>query len=443
MVSEVTVDLESFNAAIDRLLDGGYLSLSDASGPLADKLRQLADKLERRSHSILVKSVGMSVHLNNSVTQAVNALRSIREMSRRMAGISASTEELVATVQAISRTSELAAANARSVQEISDDGARSTEGVISTMRAIVSTVSDATERVSRLTEASSAIGSSVKQIEQIARQTNILALNATIEAARAGEFGKGFAVVATEVKNLANQTAMATRDIRTRIDSLREETDAILAGMDKGAETVNEGEQVVLKSVEKMQTVSHEIRDVTTLMQEIADHLGQQRTAAQEISNNLEVAAARSADDTKAITSVIDISDRASVDLTELLNEVNQVQINNGVIHMAKSDHMIWRRRLAEMLAEKTTLNPNELANHHNCRLGKWCDSVTDQAIRNHPAFRALEIPHEKVHQLGIEAARRFSNNDFDGAVDAVTAIEEPSQEVQHLLDELAAAFCG
>jgi len=441
-VSGENIDLDSFDGMVDQLLAGAYLSLPDSAGPLADKLRQLAAKLEGRSSSLLVKSVGMSVHLNDSVTQAVNALRSIREMSQRMSSISASTEELVATVQAISRTSELAASNARAVQEVSDDGARSTEGVVSTMRAIVDTVKDASERVTRLTEASQQIGASVKQIEQIAGQTNILALNATIEAARAGEFGKGFAVVATEVKNLANQTATATREIRSRIDSLRSETDAILTGMSKGAEIVNNGEQVVLQSVEKMQTVSREIRDVTTLMQEIADHLGQQREAAKEISSNLEAAANRSADDTNAITNVIDISGRASANLTEMLTELTQVQMKNAVIHLAKSDHMIWRRRLAEMLAEKTQIDPNELANHHNCRLGKWYDAVSDQEMKNHPAFRALIAPHEKVHHLGIEAAKRYKNGDFDGAVECVTAIEGPSKEVQRLLDELAAVFC-
>ncbi len=440
-MSTETLDLTAFNGMIDQLLEGAYLSLPAENGLLADKLRQLAAKLERRSSSLLARSVDMSVHLNDSVTQAVNALRSVREMSQRMSSISASTEELVATVQAISRTSELAASNARSVQEISDDGARSTEAVVTTMRAIVSTVGDAADRVSRLTEASQDIASSVKQIEQIAGQTNILALNATIEAARAGEFGKGFAVVAHEVKNLANQTAQATREIRARIDTLRKETDAILVGMEKGAHTVNDGEKVVLQSVEKMQTVSHEIRDVTTLMQEIADHLGQQRVAAQEISDHLEAAASRSDDDSKAINTVIDISNKASGQLGEMLNEINQVQMKNAVVLLAKSDHMIWRRRLAEMLAEKTQVNPDELANHHHCRLGKWYDGVTDQTLRNHPAFRALAVPHEKVHQLGIEAARRFKDGDFDGAVDCVTAIEGPSQEVQHLLDDLAAAF--
>ena len=61
-------------------------------------------------------------------------------------------------------------------------------------------------------------------ISNIAGQTNLLALNATIEAARAGEAGRGFAVVAAEVKDLASQTAEATKEIGTRISQIQSAT---------------------------------------------------------------------------------------------------------------------------------------------------------------------------------------------------------------------------
>jgi methyl-accepting chemotaxis protein len=441
MTAGTSDSLTDLTARIDRLIDGKYLSLPADSDGLAAKLRQLADRLEGRSKGLLRHSVGMSIFLNDTVTQSVQTMRSIREMSQRMATISASTEEMVATVQAISRTSELAASNARSVQDISDDGARSNELVVTTMRDMVVTVSDTAERVSRLSDTSASIGAIVKQIEQIARQTNLLALNATIEAARAGEAGKGFAVVANEVKALANQTGAATTDIRDRISGLKEETDAILAGMENGAEAVRRGEQAVLSSVDKMRQVSEEIRDVTSLMQEIADHLGQQRQAAQEIASNLEHATERSKSDTDSINKLIDTASVASTGLSDMLNTLIEVEMKNAVILLAKSDHMVWRRRLAEMLVDRANVNPDELANHHQCRLGKWYDKVDDPALKSHPSFLALEAPHKRVHDMGIEAARLYREGKFEQAVELVAAIEEPSQEVQVRLDELAAAF--
>jgi methyl-accepting chemotaxis protein len=77
----------------------------------------------------------------------------------------------------------------------------------------VSDVKSASEKVDELGRSARDIGKVTETITGISEQTNLLALNATIEAARAGEAGKGFAVVANEIKELARQTATATRDI--------------------------------------------------------------------------------------------------------------------------------------------------------------------------------------------------------------------------------------
>ena len=66
-------------------------------------------------------------------------------------------------------------------------------------------------------------------ITEISEQTNLLALNATIEAARAGEAGKGFAVVANEIKELAKQTAEATKEIKTKIEGIQTSTSDIVS----------------------------------------------------------------------------------------------------------------------------------------------------------------------------------------------------------------------
>ena len=90
---------------------------------------------------------------------------------------------------------------------------------------------EAAARVDRLDAASEQIGEIVGTIEKIAQHTSLLAVNASIEAARAGEAGRGFAIVAGEVKGLADQTAVATRDIRVRIEGLQTEVTAIVDSM--------------------------------------------------------------------------------------------------------------------------------------------------------------------------------------------------------------------
>ncbi len=83
------------------------------------------------------------------------------------------------------------------------------------------------------------VGQVAKQIEAIAKQTNMLALNATIEAARAGEAGKGFAVVAGEVKQLSGQTRTATKEISELLQTLNTQT-ARLAEHSAGAQSAIE-----------------------------------------------------------------------------------------------------------------------------------------------------------------------------------------------------------
>ncbi|TAN55257.1 MAG: hypothetical protein EPN26_05605, partial [Rhodospirillales bacterium] len=252
--------LESAIGVIDALIKGAYSSAPEGEERLLAKLGELAHCLEGRSLKSLKQTVGMSVLMNDVVMRAVDTMRSVRELTSRTTTISASTEELVTAVQAISRTSELAAANAESVQNITVEGAKDAQHAVSAVRAIVETVKQASEGVTRLAEAAGRISAIVDQIDTIAKQTNILALNATIEAARAGEAGKGFAVVAHEVKTLANQTTTATLDIRRRITALNTETDAILAAMSQGTARVEEGETVVLSTVGKMQEAEKEIR---------------------------------------------------------------------------------------------------------------------------------------------------------------------------------------
>jgi methyl-accepting chemotaxis protein len=136
------------------------------------------------------------------------------------------------------------------------------------------------ETVESLAEAGQRIGDVVNLIQSIAAQTNLLALNATIEAARAGEAGKGFAVVASEVKNLANQTARATEDIKTQVDAIQTAT--------KGA-------------VEAIGGIRATIDNVNGIATAIASAVEEQGAATQEITRNIDQAATG----TRAVSSSI------------------------------------------------------------------------------------------------------------------------------------------
>ncbi len=434
---------DSLIVALDLLIAGKYLSVPQGDGPLAAKIKELAGVMEARASAEMKRTVDMSIVANEAVTATAEMMRDVREVDTRSHGIAAASEQLVASVAEISRNSDAASEEARVAEEAASAGQQAADRAIATMEQIAQAVSGAATKVDGLAQASAQIGDIVNQIEAIAKQTNLLALNATIEAARAGEMGKGFAVVASEVKNLANQTAKATVDIRGRIDALRAEMASIVQSMQEGAQAVARGQEVIHGTGEGMRQITGQIHRVTEKMHEISDILGQQAEASQEISGAIGIIASMAGRNVHAIGDIISIMDRAEPVIAEAVAELGKQEVTDFTVHVAKSDHVIWKKRLAEMVVGKVALNPDELSNHHQCRLGKWYDACQDRDLTSHQAWGALEPPHAEVHKHGIEAARRFNMGDLDGAIECIKKVGQASHDVLYHLDQLGKRHQG
>jgi methyl-accepting chemotaxis protein len=130
----------------------------------------------------------------------------------------------------------------------------------------VSVTQDASAVIKKLHVNSEQIDQVIRTITTIAGQTNILALNATIEAARAGEAGKGFAVVANAVKELARETATATKDISARLEQIRGQA---------------------MEAVSSIEEINHILLEVERSSKTIAVAVEEQSSATNEISRNM------------------------------------------------------------------------------------------------------------------------------------------------------------
>jgi methyl-accepting chemotaxis protein len=154
----------------------------------------------------------------------------------------------------------------------------------------------------KLGASSTEIVSVIKIITNIAEQTNLLALNATIEAARAGDAGKGFAVVAGEVKELAQETARATEDIRTRVGAIQTDSAAAVSAIGEiGA---------VIDQINATQTaIAAAVEEQTATTNEMGRNVGEVASGSNQISANVAEVAEAAADTTTAASNTAAAAD--------------------------------------------------------------------------------------------------------------------------------------
>jgi len=167
-----------------------------------------------------------------------------------------STEELTNTVRNNADNATKASQLARTSSEVADRGGRVVSEVVTTMGAIA--------------ESSSKIAEIINVIDGIAFQTNILALNAAVEAARAGEQGRGFAVVAGEVRNLAQRSASAAKEIKELIS--------------ESVNKVSNGYKLVETAGKTMEEIVESTQRVSSIMTEISSASEEQRTGIMQLN---------------------------------------------------------------------------------------------------------------------------------------------------------------
>ena len=121
-------------------------------------------------------------------------------------------------------------------------------------------------------------------IVKVADQTNLLSLNAAIEAEKAGEYGRGFAVVATEVRRLADQTAIATYDIEQMVREIQSAVSAGVMGMDKFSEDVRSGIAEVQQISEQLSQIIQQVQALAPRVQMVNEGMHAQATGAEQIN---------------------------------------------------------------------------------------------------------------------------------------------------------------
>jgi methyl-accepting chemotaxis protein len=227
-------------------------------------------RMRKLIHGSRAASTGVADRSSELSSSSEELASTTTEQSAAVTETSATMEELARTSAAIADTVDQIAAQAQETRE--------------NLEIAQDDIQASSERTLALTQRVGEVGAILELINEIADQTNLLALNAAIEAARAGEEGRGFAVVADEVRRLAERSKSSAADIAKIIESTRDETDATVMAMEKGAKQMRRGLDLLEHVADATAQISLTTQQQRSATEQVVDSMEQLAAANRQLS---------------------------------------------------------------------------------------------------------------------------------------------------------------
>ncbi len=305
------------------------LDQNDELGQLGKALNTSADNLEKLISEIIMSS--------QNLVRAVEEIASGNEnLSQRTSEQASSLEEIAATVEETNASTRQNAGNAKEANTLAENSSKlAIDGGLVVEKAVLS--------IGEINNSSKKISEIINMINEISFQTNLLALNAAVEAARAGDQGRGFAVVAGEVRNLAQRSAGAAKEIGTLIkDSIGK---------------IDEGTDLVNKSGDALKEIIISAKQVRNIISEIAASSDEQSRGIEQINTAVTEMDTMTQQNAALVEQTAAASEEMSNQAQELLAMVQQFKIRESF----KSDSDTSKRKaihIRELQTKKSVDKP-------------------------------------------------------------------------------------
>ncbi len=389
------------------------VSSHDELGELARYFNTFLDKLKKMIGEIKSNAGTLSEHSQDLYAASSQMEIDTGSMSSNTKSVSLTSGEVTTNVETVAGAAEVASANVTNVSAAAEEMsqkmvevATTTKDVLSNVHTVAaaieemsSTVSEITKNTTRAAEISTdatekaveaevlmkelstsadTVGKVIEVINDIADRTNLLALNATIEAASAGEAGKGFAVVANEVKELARQTADATKEVVKQIEEMQSNTKVAVKAIDKVASTINDINEIntsiaasveeqdattneisktTVQTVTDMENVTRNIEETALGAEEVAKNAAELSRGVMNISDNIQEAAVRVKEVASGIQTVEETSENALGSVKEVHQSIDDLSTVSGNLNDLVGQFIIeeqFNKRNGQVQAQKT-----------------------------------------------------------------------------------------
>jgi methyl-accepting chemotaxis protein len=286
------------------------------------------------------------------VSMASQALASgASEQASSVEETSTSLEEMSSMVRATAENAEKAKGLASEARSMAQNGSR--------------TMSEMTHAMAAIDESGAEVAKIVKNIDEIAFQTNILALNAAVEAARAGEAGAGFAVVADEVRSLAQRSAAAAKETADKIE-------VAIASSRKGSQCTTKVEESLIQIAEKVTSTDSLVAEIAAAAREQAQGIEQINTAIAQL-DKISQSNSASAEESASAAEELDAQAATLKDQVAKLRQLvggNSVAVSDSPVSSArllpKMTPAITGRRAIPMPGDSVTTAESEDGSFRN-----------------------------------------------------------------------------
>ncbi|WP_029049516.1 methyl-accepting chemotaxis protein [Cupriavidus sp. amp6] len=257
-----------------------FLAVEEGFNQMTGVLTSLVGQAQRTAIQVTTSVNEIAATARQQQATATETAATTTQIGATSREISATARDLVRTIHEVSSAAEQTAGLAGTGQI----GLSRMEG---TMQHVMDAAGSVNAKLATLNERAGNINQVVTTISKVADQTNLLSLNAAIEAEKAGEYGRGFSVVATEIRRLADQTAVATYDIEQMVCEIQSAVAAGVMGMDKFSEEVRRGMSEVTQVGDQLSQIIAQVQSLAPRVLMVNEGMQAQAGGAEQINQAL------------------------------------------------------------------------------------------------------------------------------------------------------------